>query len=222
MKRIAVVLSLVPGLAAAQMLGPTPYLEFADSPFSGGTYNYFYLETFEDGELNVPGVTTEGSGDILVLGPSGITDSVDADDGFIDGFGTDGHSLNAYNGNPGIKFVFNESILGVLPTHAGVVWTDGEGLVSFEAFDRNGVSLGSISADHADLSFGGTTGEDRFYGFVSAGGIGSIQIWNASGGLEADHLQYGHAPVPEPSTMLVLAASLATARRRRAKAKASA
>ena len=47
---------LVPSISPAQYLGPTPYTSFASSPFSSVAFNYFHLETFEDGLLNTPGV----------------------------------------------------------------------------------------------------------------------------------------------------------------------
>jgi hypothetical protein len=43
--------------ASAQLIGPTPYLSSLDSPFNGPVFSYFFLENFEDGLLNVPGVT---------------------------------------------------------------------------------------------------------------------------------------------------------------------
>ena len=73
--------------------------------------------------------------------PSGgtFTDSVDADDGTIDGFGTDGRSHYAQDGTQGITYVFDSVVLGNLPTHAGLVWTDLSGTqdVFLEAFDQN-------------------------------------------------------------------------------------
>src|SRR5262249_46333799 len=66
----------------AMLVGPSPYLKQADSPFvPGGT---FQVETFEDNALNTTGVVASTGS---VAGPSGITDSVDADDGTIDGSG---------------------------------------------------------------------------------------------------------------------------------------
>ena len=72
--------------AHAALIGPTPYLESSDSPFDGVSFGaYFHLEDFEDHLLNVPGVTASSGGvTSIVFGPA-IHDSVDADDGFIDG-----------------------------------------------------------------------------------------------------------------------------------------
>jgi hypothetical protein len=181
--------------AHAVNFAPSGYLQASDSPFAGLSFNYFHLETFEDGSLNTPGVSNSPVAGIVV-GPGSNTDSVDVDDGAIDGSGTNGRSLFANNGAGGLTFVFNSGILGTLPTHVGVVWTDGAGLISFEAFDAANVSLGIINGSHADGTFFGTTAEDRFYGASNAGGISSIKIWNASGGIEVDHLQYGSLSSP--------------------------
>ena len=195
--RVAVVLvSVVAGVANAQtFFGPTPYLSSSDSPFASsilaGTMN---LETFESGTFATPGVTASAGG---VIGPSGITDSVDADDGVIDGSGTGGHSFFSGSGAAGITFTFDATVLGALPTQAGIVWTDGAGTTLFEAFGPGGVPLGSIGpVAIADGTFSGTTAEDRFFGVSSAGGISAIRISNTSGGIEVDHLQYTKAAAP--------------------------
>lgn len=176
---------------AQTLLGPSAYLCFGDSPFSGLSLGYFYLETFEDHLFNVPGVTADRGGvTSVVFGPS-IHDSVDCDDGAIDGSGLQGDSF--FSGTPDIRFTFNAAVLGSLPTHAGIVWTDGGNgaTITFEAYDGTGASLGTVTGHHADSSNNGTTAEDRFYGVIYAGGIGSIRIRHSSGGLEVDHLQYG-------------------------------
>lgn len=177
---------------AQTFLGPTPYLCFSDSPFSGLSLGYFHLETFEDHLFNVPGVTAnQGGVTSVVFGPS-IHDSVDCDDGSIDGSGLMGDS---FFGAADMRFTFHAEVLGSLPTHAGIVWTDGGGgaTVIFEAFDSAGISLGTVSGQHADNANNGETGEDRFYGIINASGISAIRISHNSGGLEVDHLQYGGA-----------------------------
>ena len=116
-----------------QLLGPSPYLSFDDSPFRDAEFDWFYLEDFEDGLFNVPGVSavsnTPGTS-LIVAGPQFYLDSVDADDGVIDGLGRDGHSLASVPdrptaGNLGYTFTFDSQVLGSLPTHMGIVWTDG-------------------------------------------------------------------------------------------------
>lgn len=199
--------------SAMSQLGPSEYLQTSDSPWAASVgSSTYYLEHFEDGLLNSPGVTAPVGSPIE---PSVLTDSVDGDDGNVDGTGTAGRTFFFGGGATGIRFTFSSGTYGALPTHAGIVWTDGAGTTRFEAFDGNGSSLGVINGSHADGSFFGTTAEDRFYGWVNPGGIGSIHISNSSGGIEVDHLQYG--AVPEPATMTVLGLGLASlvARRRR-------
>lgn len=150
-----------------------------------------YLETFEEGLLNTLGVTASTGS---VVGPGGNTNSVDCDDGLIDGSGTNGRSFFSGNGPGGITFTFNATTLGGFPTEAGIVWTDGGfgASVTFEAFDATVASLGSVVAPNAgDNSNNGTTAEDLFFGVTNAGGISAIHISNSSGGIDVDHLQYG-------------------------------
>lgn len=182
----SVVLSFVPAVLAGDLIGPTPYLSASDSPFQLAGENA-YLETFEDLLLNVPGVTASNG---APFGPGGLTDSVDGDDGVIDGSGTNGRSFFYGGGASGVHFVFDAAELGGLPTQAGIVWTDGGGTITFTAYDEHGVEIGTLTGDHADGSISGTTAEDRFYGVTHAGGISEIWIRNSSGGIEVDHLQY--------------------------------
>src|SRR5687767_11746283 len=204
----------LPTAASAQLIGATPYLRFADSPFSGPAappFSYFYLERFEGGALTVAGVSATAA---TVLPPGPNTDSVDEDDGAVDGLGTGGRSLFAATGTSGITFTFDAAALGTLPTHAGVVWTDGTGPQLFEAFGPGGTLLGSIAVTLGDGSFAGRTAEDRFFGVVSAGGITAIRLSSTGGGIarpEVDHLQFGAstlATVPEPGSAALLGAGL--------------
>ena len=84
---------------AQTFIGPLPYLSKNDSPFlasiNAGTT---LLETFESGALATPGVTASTGS---AIGPGGLTDSVDGDDGSIDGSGTNGHSFFSGNGAAG-------------------------------------------------------------------------------------------------------------------------
>ena len=224
--------------SGAVLLGPSPYLCFdrtgtsalapaytgscgtADSPFAvganAGSFSYFHLETFEDHLFNTPGVTASAGGvTSAVFGPS-IHDSVDADDGAIDGSGLAGDDFFA-SGPTGIRFTFNAGVLGALPTSVGIVWTDGTNDINFEAFDENGISLGILTGDHANGSFNGEAEDDRFYGVVNAGGVSAIFISSGSGGIEVDNLQYGRVGVAiptaaEPTTLAVLGLGLAALR----------
>lgn len=200
------------GVASAQaavLYGPTPYLSQADSPFVGHTG--WMVEDFEDGLL-MDGVSSIGG---MAIGPSWITDSVDGDDGAIDGFGTAGSSYFTPDGNGGAWFMFHGDILGFVPKSVGIVWTDGAGTITFEAFDTNGASLGVLTGNHADGSHLGETGDDRFYGVSNWDGIGSLHIRNSSGGIEVDHVQFSASvPAPSAAALLGLGAMFAGRRRR--------
>jgi hypothetical protein len=207
-------------LAQAQLLGPTPYLSQADSPWTGlAGFEYFHLDNFQTGAQTAPGVVASSGSVIGIQQWGSLVDSVDGDDGLINGTCANGNSWFQNPGATGVTWTFNAGTLGKLPTHAGIVWTDGAGIVSFEAFDANGTSLGTRTGDHADNSFSGTVGEDRFYGMVHAGGISKIRISNSGGGgMELDHLQFGYNPVPEPATLIALTVgATALVRRRRAR-----
>ena len=192
----------------AEFFGPAHYLGRADSPFSATEFDRFFLEDFEDGELDIPGVTFDfardfgvSSGLQIVVG-GGATDNVDDDDGTIDGDGSFGGVL-APIGNPsggasqGVEFAFDRDVLGAHPTHVGIVWTDGSPneTVIFEAVDSAGdVVVSTRNEGIGDGSFFGTTDEDRFFGAAFAGGIASFRIYGEELGrnsFEVDHLQVG-------------------------------
>jgi prepilin-type processing-associated H-X9-DG protein len=177
--------------------------------------DYFARETFEDGVLNVPGASASAG---FATAPGATTDSVDLDDGLIDGDGTAGRSW--YAAGNSVTFTFDPAALGGLPTHAGLVWTDvgqvstgtfGSGTVVFEAFDGTGASLGGVNVLMGDGSVRGETPEDRFFGAISLlTGISKITIsMPGSTDWEVDHLQYGRVVViPEPSSALLVALGL--------------
>lgn len=174
--------------AQAAYLGPTPYVGKSDSPFDTAAFG-FCVEDFENGKFDIPGAVGNGT----VIAPGGITDSVDEDDGVIDGSGSGGHSYFQGNGAAGIQITFDEARTHGLPTDVGIVWTDGGvgAPITFEAFGPDGLSLLGPNGpnDHADDNFGGGTAEDRFYGATNPTGISKIVISNTSGGIEVDHIQ---------------------------------
>lgn len=205
----------------------SPYLQSSDSPFSATSFEYFFLEDMEDG-INSTGLSATGGG---LTNGNPNRDSVDADDGSVDGNGSGGVSYASQMPNPTHNFTFSSTILGRLPTHAGVVWTDGAkfGLgepvpVTFSFFDGANVLLDSTTLNLGDGQFTGQTAEDRFVGLQSSLGISRIQISTNSSAtyafLETDHVQYGVAAVPEPSTFAFFtgaAVLLSLLRKRRTK-----
>ncbi len=206
--------------AVATFVTGSPYAQFSDSPFFGignGNPN-FYLEDFEDGLLNTPGVSPENGQ--VASGPSPSVDSVDGDDGALDGNGNNGHSWYSGGVATSMSFSFDAGVLGQLPTHVGIVWTDvgfvpsaplGFDSIVLRAFDSNGVSLGGILFDNlGDGNVLGGSAEDRFFGAIFAGGISKITITSlgGSGDWEVDHLQYGIQAVPVPGAAWMLAPAL--------------
>jgi hypothetical protein len=153
------------------------------------------LENFEDDALNTPGVASSPECGALGYPQS---DSVDEDDGTIDGKGDRGRSCFSRFRTPVFVFRFDAAALGGLPTHAGVVWTDSNGPrrvdAVLEAFDPAGNSLGTLGPAMVgdNTSFTGDTDEDRFFGVMSMAGISAISLEVLrTANWELDHLQYG-------------------------------
>lgn len=192
--------------AGTTTFGPTAYLELGDTPagFFCDTCPH-HLEDFEDGLLDSflsidNGVIFPPNGTTGTSNPS--TDSVDGDDGAVDGIGLEGYSWFSGNGATSIEVSFATDVKS-----AGLVFTDGDSLstnVLLEALDMNGDVIASIDAgDLADDSFFGETAEDRFLGFNDMNAaISSLRISIDQGsGIEIDHIQWQTAcAVPEPTT----------------------
>ena len=87
------------GTAQAQLIGPSggtglsgEYARASDSPWFALPFTWFYLENFETHVLGTPGVSASSGGmTSVVFGPN-IHDSVDFDDGVLDGSGLLGDS----------------------------------------------------------------------------------------------------------------------------------
>ncbi len=181
----------LPNPTADPFLGPFPYFGLADSPFAlGDTDLAFYVEDAEDALFDdIPGATASFT---QFVAPSIFTDSVDGDDGVIDGNGNAGRSMLVLL--PGkLEIQFDAAALdGYLPTAFGFVWTDGGvgvSNVTFEAFDGVGNNVGTKTF----MSFGdgasqGGTAEDRFMGIEVPGGIGKIRV-SSNRAFEFDHVQ---------------------------------
>jgi hypothetical protein len=220
----ALVLSLCfAPIVVAGPVGPTPYLSTADSPWSAVSFSSFYLENFEDGALNTLGATSAGATSIVDAGNQ-FADSVDGDDGTIDGSGTAGRSHYTTNGVAGIEYNFNAGALGGLPTHVGIVWTDlsGSADVFVDAYDSASQLLGTIAAGALNDGLStGQTAEDRFLGWVHPGGIAQIRIHQSGSDMEVDHLQYGIVPEPAGGMLLMGACAALGGLRRRVPREAS-
>jgi hypothetical protein len=178
---------------AANFFGPTAYLQSTDIPanfYASG--HALALEDFEDGTLSF-GITASSGG---VTGPGGNTDSVDADDGNVDGSGTLGKSW--FRTDQGNMATLTFTFQAPLPTAAGIVWTDGASghNTVFEAFGSGMVSLGTLGPFNiSDAVTSGQTAEDRFFGVIDFNGVLAVRVTNSGvfGGLEVDHVQYGIA-----------------------------
>ena len=204
----------------AKIIGPVEYSVFrsdiegvAVSPFSMLDFSRFVLEDFEDGLLNVPGVRLIETEASPHMSP-GYGDSVDGDDGILDGRATGPTwGLSSAFQVSTMTFQFSNNIELGYPTHAGIVWTDvgrngggrprSEDLVDnlfFEAFGAAGELISSIGPmSVGDMVITRTASEDRFLGVACPRGVSAIRI--SMPGLnnwEVDHLQFGWAqPVVE-------------------------
>ncbi|MFM9959226.1 MAG: GC-type dockerin domain-anchored protein [Phycisphaerales bacterium] len=183
--------------------GPFSYVSAADNPFNGITWNYSYLLTFENAAEPQPGLTYSNG---FYNSPNVTTDSVDADDGVIDGSGQNGGSF--YVASQAVQFTFDAATLGTLPTHFSFVWTDvglhldgisvgGPLPVKVTALDEFGNDLGVFTFDAGDASVLGETGEDRWVGVVFPLGVSAVTIempdtvdW------EIDHVFYAAQAAP--------------------------
>lgn len=167
-----------------------PYV--CESPFEGVAFaDYFYLDDFEDAELSTPGVTAPNTISSFTGFGAGVVDSVDCDDGAVDGTCLE---CDALFGNGTIDLTFDVEVLGALPTHVGLVWTDGGAgaSVTITGYDDEATVIYTETVDGlGDASVAGTVEEDRFFGIVHAAGIARVVIVNSTGGVEIDHLQYG-------------------------------
>lgn len=191
--------------AATTTFGPTAYLQHGDTPADFICDDCpLYIEDFEDGMLSDFLSIDNG----MIFPPNGTTgtgqpstDSVDGDDGSVDGFGLEAYSW--FSGDvASIEITFAEAVKS-----AGLVFTDGDKLSStvlLEALDMHGNVIETIDAgDLADDSFFGETEEDRFLGFSNAEGVitGLRISIDAGSGIEIDHIQWqSHLEcIPEPA-----------------------
>lgn len=163
------------------------YQSIADSPlFSAGCDRpgvEFYLETFEDGLLNVPGVDEPNEPGFIAT-PGANTDSVEAG----------GRSLVASAAT--MTFTF-EVQNGSLPTRAGFAITDTATTANapFTFFVMSGDGEpGIFNVNIGNASPVATKADDKFVGFSCPDGIAFIQVSAPITNFEIDHLQYSRVP----------------------------
>ena len=186
MKSLSAALSVVallpePLAANATLMGPVPYSSFVSNPSARALFDYFELEHLEDRLLDASETLASHA---VTSHPVNLNNGADAGRSSANGSENSGYTWY-FNGVSSITFTFSAALLGALPNHAGLVWTDagltnvrkGCDSVLFEAFDTANNLLGIIGPPAlGDGLFAGQTAEDRFFGITSASGIGSVRI----------------------------------------------
>jgi hypothetical protein len=94
-----------------------------------------------------------------------------------------------------VTFTFDAAVLGSLPTHAGIVFTDGVATTTIAFLNAAGESIATYNLDDGSDGNSETAG-DRFVGVIHDAGVAAILITDSGYSFEVDHLQYGHALCP--------------------------
>ena len=215
---LAVVTVLVTPLDAAQFVPQNAYRGVDDSPFHDfGVDGTLLLEDFEDGELNIPGVSQvseAGLGSSINVIGHGFSVAADVLDGGL-GRALEAHPTICATSYPlqcpaRVIFEFNTEPFGILPTFVGFAWTDAVRAAesdfhphaSVKVVDANGaVSQSSINGLPLRQSLEDSHSDDIFVGFINDTGISRLEftvITNGGPGghLAIDHLQMGVASLP--------------------------
>ncbi len=200
---------------AGQFTPRVAYRGLGDSPFHDfGVDGTLLVEDFEDGLLNLPGVTLLDDTSIHAgrrfIG-SGFSVAADSEDG------AEGRSLEA---KPSIctatfpeqcparvHFAFDDQAFGTLPTYAGFAWTDAvrgsdqdvHPIAHVKVFEADGTASDLVIRHlpaRSDLP--DRNADDIFVGFMNEQGIASLEVLVVStlgegGHLALDHLQIGVA-----------------------------
>lgn len=150
-----------------------PYKSLADSPFNtSGLGSTFFLEDFEDGVFDLPGLSVFGSAEVLV--PGSGTQSVESG----------GRSLKTTNSYDllmkppvvlsGLTFSFDSQALGFLPSQFGFALTGTDTPAGSQLWIRAhghdgelvGEAIGSLDA----------FGPQAFIGVASSGGLAKVEF----------------------------------------------
>lgn len=203
---------MLSAVAPAQFLS-YPYRDRSDGLFQG--VPGAALDDFEDGiDPTLPFAYSSG----VVVGPGQFTDSVDGDDGIVDGDGTGGSSFYPNANSLTVTFAEVPFAAGLVLTDLGITPDDtsslGFGTFVISAVDGLGNALGPVEIDFGDGMVTGETEEDTFVAFFSDNGIGAITVVAPLGSTdwEIDHVQQ---TVPEPVTLAALGLGALALRRRR-------
>ena len=148
----------------------------------------FWCETFEDSLVNVPGLTMTGGS---IVGPGGQTDSVDADDGNVDGTGIAGHSYRANLNSPITISISTNALLG-LPERLAFAWTDGphNSSLTLTVTTGTGGTFVRTIGPLGDSTSTGSTAEDRLVAVTASDGIAQVVIASGGAAFEIDHVQF--------------------------------
>lgn len=192
--------------AAPVLVTKDNYMSAADSPFdlAGGG---FYLEDFEDGTVNTPGLSARTDPPPFdfyrsrIVGPLVGGVSVDPS-GFAIRPDNVLSDLVAHNFTH-LAFDFDDSVLGSLPKQVGFVLTQADipGTVYIDLFRPNGSMIGTLTSDFAS---------GRSLGVTSTEGIATIEVSMRAGTSDSPYFQVDHVQyVPEPSGAVLLLAGIA-------------
>jgi hypothetical protein len=199
---VTIALGAWPVEAAPVLVTKDNYQSAADSPFDLAGEG-FWLEDFEDGEANTPGLIIrdpDANPGYKVIGPSNGAVSVDVG----------GHSVTPAFGHGDVGRGVNYSALtiafdasfGGFPTRFGLAVTDlnvASADLIFKVFAHDGSMAGMLTPSFE---------AGRFYGISLDEGISSVEVRTEAPlsffpFFQLDHVQYG--PVPEPSSLILVA-----------------
>ncbi len=164
---------------------------------------YFFLEDFEDGQLDSPGLSFSGAGTVRTTDGRNGSELKSSASGVAEEGTTVRGGFRFTSANV-TTWTFDSTALGGnLPTYFGfAIPEDWNGASDYAktviAYDINDNVIGTI-----DNTGGVTPSAVPFYGFKTDVGIAYLQIASNSPG-ESDHFQYGYQAVPEPSALMMI------------------